>query len=412
MGTIAPGNGFGAGPAFVTHYTPNENWRLSFNADAIVSTNGSWRAGVYGKAVYTHIKLGATEIKPFPILNFYAQGASLNKVAYYGLGPDTKRADQTFFGMRETIVGANVIYPVFKPLNMSLHGEMNGRFVDIRPSNGNGSPSIETLYTDATAPGLATQPGFLQLGEAARIRPIVWDDRLHFNYQASFQEFVAPNSRFSFNRFNLDLSQEFALYSSTTRIPIPRDANGPDECSIDRLQEFAGCALDKKQQVQNCEEKQGKDSSECKSISRDYQGSIGLRFFLSTSLVPSGNVVPFYFQPTLGGSDINGNPSLASYQDYRFRAPDVMFLRQSFEHSLGSLPLGVVLIADEGKVALNGGDLGSTPWLHSFSAGLTLRAGGFPQVFLLFSWGGKEGTHTIANVNTSLLGGSARPSLY
>jgi len=34
--------------------------------------------------------------------------------------------------------------------------------------------------------------------------------------------------------------------------------------------------------------------------------------------------------------------------------------------------------------------------LHSFSVGLTLRAGGFPQVFVLFSWGGNEGTHTIA----------------
>jgi hypothetical protein len=137
-----------------------------------------------------------------------------------------------------------------------------------------------------------------------------------------------------------------------------------------------------------------------------------LRFFLAASLTPGGDLVPFYFQPTIGGSDINGNPSLASYQDYRFRAPDVMLLRQSFEHSLGSLPLGVALIADEGKVALTGSALGSSPWLHSFSAGLTLRAGGFPQVFLLFSWGGKEGTHTIANVNTSLLGGSARPSLY
>ncbi|PYU00967.1 MAG: hypothetical protein DMG38_05305 [Acidobacteria bacterium] len=48
---------------------------------------------------------------------------------------------------------------------------------------------------------------------------------------------------------------------------------------------------------------------------------------------------------------------------------------------------------------------------HGFSPGLALRAGGFPQLFRLFSWGGKEGTHTIANVNTSLLGGSARPSL-
>jgi hypothetical protein len=30
-------------------------------------------------------------------------------------------------------------------------------------------------------------------------------------------------------------------------------------------------------------------------------------------------------------------------------------------------------------------------------------------VFLLFSWGSGEGTHTSANLNTSLLGGGARP---
>jgi hypothetical protein len=69
-------------------------------------------------------------------------------------------------------------------------------------------------------------------------------------------------------------------------------------------------------------------------------------------------------------------------------------------------------MADEGKVAISRGDFDMNPWLHSFSSGLTLRAGGFPQVFLLFSWGGKEGTHVIVNVNTSLLGGSTRPSLF
>ena len=89
-----------------------------------------------------------------------------------------------------------------------------------------------------------------------------------------------------------------------------------------------------------------------------------------------------------------------------------MLLRESFEHSLWNLPLGFTLMADEGKLALRRGDFGPGPWLHSFSTGLTLRAGGFPQVFLLFSWGGKEGTHTIAQVSNSLLGGSSRPSLY
>ena len=152
VGSIAPGNGFGDGPAFVTHYTPNENWRLNFNADAIGSSNGSWRAGVYGKAIYTKIKPGTTDLKPPPILNVYAQAISLNKIAYYGLGPDTTRADQTFFGMRETIVGANLLYPVFKPLNVSVHGEVNGRFVDVRGNHDQSSPSLEQVHTEASAP--------------------------------------------------------------------------------------------------------------------------------------------------------------------------------------------------------------------------------------------------------------------
>jgi hypothetical protein len=129
-------------------------------------------------------------------------------------------------------------------------------------------------------------------------------------------------------------------------------------------------------------------------------------------MTPGGEVVPFYFQPTLGGADINGNPSLSSYQDYRFRAPNVLLLREDFEHSVGKWPIGIALSAGEGRLGMTRGDLGSAPWVHSFTAGLTLRAGGFPQVFLLFAFGGHEGTHTLANVNTSLLGGSARPSLF
>src|SRR5205814_770835 len=81
--------------------------------------------------------------------------------------------------------------------------------------------------------------------------------------------------------------------------------------------------------------------------------------------IVQAGLAPFYFQPTPGGADINSNPSLGSYQDLRFRAPNVMLLRQSFEHSVWNLPLGVRFMADEGKVALTRGDLGSNPWVHS-----------------------------------------------
>jgi hypothetical protein len=131
---------------------------------------------------------------------------------------------------------------------------------------------------------------------------------------------------------------------------------------------------------------------------------------LSESIASAGSVVPFYFQHTLGGSDINGNPALSSYQDYRFRAPNLLLLRESFEHSIWG-PFGFSFMADQGRVALTRGDIGFDHLKHSFATGFTLRAGGFPMVFVMFAWGGSEGHHTIFNMNTALLGGSSRPSL-
>jgi len=404
VGSIAPQNGFGAGLAYLDHKT-TDNWRISWNSDAVGSINGSWRAGFYLKFVDTHQKpIGGgfgtkgkkvrvlTELPEHPVFNLYAQAISLNKLTYFGLGPATTLAGRTFYGMTQTIVGGSAVKPFYERLNASLYGEVNGRFVDIRPSTGQPSPSIGTLYTEATAPGLTTHPGTLQLGEGVRIRPVFFDDFLRLNYNLAYQQFFTPgNSTFSFQRLTADLSHEFAIYKKTTRNLLPRDnnPNGPDDCSSSTET----------------------TPSACPAITRDREGTVGLRFFLAESMTPGGDVVPFYFQPTLGGVDIDGNPSLSSYQDFRFRAPNVMFFRQSLEHSIWG-PLGFSFIVDEGKVALRRGDLGSNPWIHSFSAGLTLRAGGFPQVFLLFAWGGNEGTHTIANVNTSLLGGSTRPSLY
>ncbi|MEN3332248.1 MAG: hypothetical protein V7641_1613 [Blastocatellia bacterium] len=388
VGSIAPQNGFGFGPAFVTHYTPNETWRLNFNADALVSLNGSWRAGVYGKAVYTKIKPGTTTVRAYPVFNVYAQATSLKKIAYYGLGENTRREDLTYFGMRETIVGASVSYPIFDPLKLSLHGEMNGRFVDIRGNHDEPSPSIEQVHTEATAPGLSRQPAFAQFGEGVRLRPSLFSDFLRLNYFVNFQQFIAAGEDNSFRRLTVDLSHQIPLYKKT-RTYLPRDHNGPDDCSTSATS----------------------TTSDCPSVTRDREGNISLRLLLIESYTSGLNNVPFYFQPTLGGSDINGQASLASYQDYRFRAPNLLLLQGKIEHSIYG-PLGVTFMAETGKVAFRRSDIEFKHLAHSYAAGLTLRAGGFPMVYLMFAWGGREGTHNIVSMNTSLLGGSSRPSLY
>lgn len=396
-GSLAPQNGIGFGPAFVAHKTPNESWRLSWDVDAVATANGSWRAGAYMTAVWdrhgiikqdkTPTKKSNLAVTEYPVFHLYAQAISLNKLTYFGEGQSTTDIARSYFGMTQTIVGANAVFPVLPKLKMALLGEANGRFVDLGPSRGQTSPSIEQLYTPASAPGLGSQPGFAQFGEGVRIRPQLAGGFVRLNYSAIFQEYVASaGSKFSFERFTLDLAHEFPLYRRT-RLLVPNDFNGPDDCSV-----AAG-------------------THSCPSITRNLEGSFGLRFLMSDSFVPSGNAVPFYFQPTLGGSDINGNAALPSYQDYRFRAPNNLLARASFEHSIWG-PLGLTAMIDEGKVAVTRGDLDFTHLRHSYSAGLTLRAGGFPMVSLLFSWGGREGTHTTANLNPSLFGGSARPSLY
>jgi hypothetical protein len=412
VSSLAPGNGFAAGPALtLTHHTrPNRihgpkgdtetNWRLEWDADAVVSNNLSWRAGVYMKARYTRIPptvvvtgtapAGGEDLRPKSwLFSAYAQTESLNRLSFYGIGQNTSRTALAFYGERETIAGGNAVLPLWNRLSLSFFGEANARIVNLRTETEDGTPSIEQVYNPASAPGLTFQTAsFGQFAEGLRLTPS-WRDRLALNYQATIQEYASPGSASSFNRLIVDLGHEFSLYGKSTPTS-PREFNGPNSCSVS---------------VSN-------NACPKPTISENLEGSIAFRFLLNEAFVPSGNAVPFYFQPTLGGSDINGKNLLPNYADYRFRGPNLMLFRESFEHSLGKLPAGFIFQADQGQVAATRGGLGLGNLAHSFAAGVTLHAGGFPVLSVMFAWGGNEGTHTLAQVNSSLLGGGARPSLY
>ena len=409
VGSMPPQNGFGFGAAFV--WSKNtKNWRTSWDVDAVGATTAAWRAGAYIKIIHTphpsknpivviipgqtadgqgKPKLSESFTHPYTVFDLYAQTISLNQLNYFGLGNDTVRVGKAVFGMSETIIGGSAIKPVYewaaiRRLHLALLGEVNGRFVDIRGDHGQSVPSIEALYTETTAPGLTNQPGFLQLGEGVRIKPVLGNFEL--NYLAKFQQFFAPSdSHNSFLRWTVDLNHTYYLYGYERSARPSTGTVGPDSCAGDS----------------------------CPPIphTRNLSGSIGVRLLLSESIYSATSAVPFYFQQTLGGQDIDSALALGSYQDYRFRAPNLLLFEETFEHSIWG-PFGLKLMADEGRVALTRGDLGLNDFKHSFAAGLTLRAGGFPLVTLMYAWGGPEGQHTIANMDTSLLGGSSRPSLY
>jgi hypothetical protein len=407
IGSLPPQNGLGFGLAFVEHKNFASEWRANWDMDAVAASNGSWRAGGYMKAYRlpggtlhmtfpgAHKSAGPPLFGSAPLFNFYSQSISLAHVDYYGLGQDTARTAHATFGFSENITGASAILPLGGGLSaakMSLDLELNGRFPSLRQGPSGDQPFVQQLYTDANTPGLAKQTDYLQPGEGLRLEPAFFNGRLRLNYFGSFQQFVAPaNPTYSFRRWNGDFTHTIPLYKS---LPVPASQyNGPDDCT----------GPGGKPPAMPCPPV---------TATQELQGSLTLRAFLSESIADGVSRVPFYLMPTLGGSDMNGTRTLASYPDYRFRGPDLIYFQGALEHSIGKLPIGALFSAEGGKVALRRDDIGLNHFRHSFSAGFTVHAGGLPMLSFVYAWGGSEGSHPIATLSSTLMGSSSRPSLF
>jgi len=400
LGSLSPQNGFGAGLAFVEHKDFKSERRLTFDADAVATTNLSWRAGSYlttYKLPQSKETIGVVmgtpkspmkrpSVQIAPVFTLYAEATSLNRLYYYGLGPDTLPAGQAAFGLTQAIAGAGATLPLNRG-GISFTAEFNGRVPQLRPDTNEPAPTVAALYTEATAPGLTRSAAFLQPGVGIQIQPSLFKDHLRLHYLANFQDFTALGAPYSFRRWTADIGHEFPL-ARRVFLTAASPQNGPDSC--------------------------GSVGSACPHISTtiNNEGSVSLRLLMTGSATSAGSAVPFYFDPTSGGSDLDGNPILASYPDYRFHAPNLILLRGAVEHALPKIPLGVYFSADAAKSPLARSEIDFTNLRTSYSAGLTVHAGALPVVYLLFAWGGNEGTHTIFSISNTLLGASPRPSLF
>jgi len=400
LGSLAPQNGFGVGLAFVEHKDFKSERRMTFDVDAVATPNLSWRAGSYvttyklpksdqpiGVVMGTPTaQMKTPSIQIAPIFALYAQATSLNRLYYYGLGPNTIPASQAAFGLTETIAGAGAILPLNRA-GISFTAEVNGRVPQLRPDTGESVPTVAALYTEATAPGLTRSAAFLQPGLGIQIQPSLFGDRVRLHYLANFQDVAAIGAPYSFRRWTADIGHEFPL-ARKVHLTATNPQNGPDSCAS--------------------------VGSACPHISTtiNNEGSVNLRLLMIGAASSGGSAVPFYFDPTTGGSNLDGDPILASYPDYRFRAPNLILLRGAVEHSLPKLPLGAYFSADAAKSPLARDDIDFNNLRTGYTVGLTVHAGGLPVVYFLFAWGGNEGTHTAFSVSNTLLGASPRPSLF
>lgn len=95
------------------------------------------------------------------------------------------------------------------------------------------------------------------------------------------------------------------------------------------------------------------------------------------------SVVPFYLQETIGGSDIDNQPSLRAFKDYRFRGTDLLTVKAEYDRKMceackpGIIPtvcthLGLLLAYDAGQVALHRSDFDISQMRQSFGDGVSI----------------------------------------
>jgi hypothetical protein len=253
---------------------------------------------------------------------------------FYGPGPDSRTDDRVSYLFKAGEVQGRAIFAVRRWLSV---GSRLGR---IAPSIGAGGdhrfPSIENVFDDGAAPGLNEQPA-LVYGEAfaeVDYRDEPGRPRAGGHYLLTLRKYADRElDRYSFRAVDL-LLQHF--------VPI-----------FDKKRVFA------------------------------FQLGIG------ATDADAGQRVPFYLQPTLGGSR-----TLRSAADFRFRDTHALWINAEYRWEAFSA-LDMALFTDWGKVAPTASDLDFSDLEHAYGIGFRFVAGQAVIMRIDLATGGSDGFRTF-----------------
>jgi hypothetical protein len=208
------------------------------------------------------------------------------QVAFHGLGMDSS-VDASAFGMKQAYAGGDVgLRPV--PWTIFRAGIS---YEDFSLGEGAGpKPSIEEVFTPATAPGLGASPKYLHTMVSGGLdtRPSPGYARHGGLYELSYHNYADRDDTFSFDQLNAEVVQH---------IPILRE-----------------------------------------------NWVISLHGLLQTAL-DDADTVPYFLLPSLGGGS-----TLRGYSSWRFRDRNSILMSGEFRWIPSRLGLDMALFYDTGKV--------------------------------------------------------------
>jgi hypothetical protein len=237
------------------------------------------------------------------------------QVNYFGLGNDSLEGNRSGFRLDETdVIGYGTVRPTtwfsvsgrFGWIHQAELSTMTGWSVPY--------PNTSQLFTDTTAPGLAQQPAFLHgdVSVAADTRNYAGHPTSGGLYRATVATYADRNyGKYSFQRYDVEAAQF---------LPIVAD-----------------------------------------------NWVIALRGWAVFSQTSSGNTVPFYLLPSLGGKN-----TLRGYYDFRFRDRDMEVFNAESRWGLFT-HLDAAVFVDAGKVAPQARDLDFSHFKTSYGVGLRVH---------------------------------------
>lgn len=251
--------------------------------------------------------------------DLYAVRHNYGGIDYFGPGPDSRVGDRTNYRYEDLALDA--VFGVNLDRYARLGATAGHLRVNVGPGNGDDSPSADIVLSPAQAPGIDRQTNFMRYGTFAQFdyRDDEAGPRAGGNYLVQFDLYDdIRRGEYDFRQVDVKLEQYIPFFN--------------------------------KRRV------------------------IALRAKTSLTDVRSGQSVPFYLQPVVGGSD-----DLRGFRSYRFRDANSLVLNAEyrFETFAG---LDTALFVDGAKVFRDHADLDFTDL--EGSAGFGLRFNARNAVFL------------------------------
>ncbi len=260
---------------------------------------------------------------------FSAKYENSPQLDFYGKGPDSSKDDRTSYRGETVGFSVNAGYKLGGILGLGITGGMIN--IHTGPGKRGGVPSTEEIFDQDDTPGLGEDTYYAYLGGFMFIDYLDSQvgPRSGGLYGYRIRQFTDMDlKKFSNRQVDFEL-QQYIPYFNKTRV-------------------------------------------------------IALRALVTLAFENSGNTIPFYAQPKLGGND-----SLRGFQRYRFYDKHAMVLTAEHRwHAFSGLDMAI--FADAGKVASRKADLDLTKLEASYGFGFRFKLNEAYFMRIDFA-GGREG---------------------